>query len=203
MSKRDLTTTREQVFGDVEPGTECRICGRDVDDGRSKTCSEFCNNLLGAVMGMLNWSSLRRNIKQRDDFTCQSCGFDMGRERRARDHIEDRIEEIVGDRPESPGLHERHEDFDWDAYLERVDEWKQRREQVKRRYGDPYERARELEVDHIQPIADGGHPFDPGNLQTLCSECHKQKTAEENSNRTPTRGEMSESLLDYVTEADS
>ena len=29
---RDLTTTREQVFGDVGPGTECRICGRAVED---------------------------------------------------------------------------------------------------------------------------------------------------------------------------
>jgi len=89
---RDLTTTRQQVFGDVKPGTKCRICGRNVSDGRSKTCSDYCGNLLSAVMGMLNWTSVRRRIIDRDDETCQNCGFDMSRERLARDHIRNIIE---------------------------------------------------------------------------------------------------------------
>lgn len=200
MAKRDLTTTREQVFGDVEPGTECRICGRDVDDGRSKTCSEFCGNLLSAVMGMLNWSELRRRIIERDDKTCQSCGYDRRRDQQARRHIQALVEERAGDRPEPPDIEDRDESFDWDAYYDRVERWRKRREQMKARYGDPYEAGRGLEVDHITPIADGGHPFDPGNLQTLCSQCHSEKTAAENSQRTPTRGDLSESLLDYVTD---
>jgi len=201
-SGRDLTTTREQVFGDVEVGTECRICGRNVTDGRSKTCSDYCNNLLSAVMGMLNWTSVRRQIIERDDETCQNCGFDMSRERLARDHIKDIIEEKAGERPESPGLSddEAWDNFDWDEYHERVDEWSERRDELKKRYGDPYERAGGLEVDHITRIADGGHPFDPANLQTLCEECHGNKTARENSEhgRTPARGELSESLFNYV-----
>lgn len=206
MTDRNLTTTREQVFGDVEPGTECRICGRNVEDGRSKTCSDYCDNLLSAVMGMLNWSSLRHQIIDRDDRTCQECGFDMRRERRARDHIKARIEEVAGERPESPNLSEMGscaaDDFDWDAHHDRVSEWRDHRDRLKERYGDPYERARDLEVDHITPIADGGHPFDPGNLQTLCSECHREKTATENSERpqTPTRGEMSQSLSEFVAD---
>lgn len=204
MSDRDLTTTRSQVFGDVECGTECRICGRNVTDGRSKTCSDYCDNLLSAVMGMLNWSSVRRKIIDRDDKTCQECGFDMSREWLARDHIGDIIDEKAGDRPQGPALTDNTdpEDFDWDAHQDRVDEWREKKEQLKERYGDPHERTRNLEVDHITPIADGGHPFDPGNLQTLCSECHKGKTAQENSERaqTPTRGEMSESLLNYVAD---
>jgi len=191
------------VFGDVEVGTQCRICGRNVTDGRSKTCSDYCNNILSAVMGFLNWSSVRRQIIDRDDDTCQHCGFDMSKERLARDHIRDMIETKAGERPESPGLDEREQmdDFDWGDYHDRVDAWREKRDDLKERYGDPYERSRDLEVDHINRIADGGHPFDPGNLQTLCSECHKDKTARENSeqSQTPSRGDLSESLFDYVT----
>jgi len=204
---RDLTTTREQVFGDVEVGTVCRICGRNVTDGRSKTCSDYCNNILSAVMGMLNWSSVRRQIIERDGETCQNCGFDMSRERLARDHIRDIIEEKAGERPESPGLSddEAWDDFDWDEYHDRVDEWSERRGELKERYGDPYERSGGLEVDHITRIADGGHPFDPANLQTLCSDCHGDKTARENSEQgqTPSRGELSESLFNYVASTPS
>ncbi|WP_436348974.1 HNH endonuclease [Natronorubrum sp. FCH18a] len=38
-----------------------------------------------------------------------------------------------------------------------------------------------MEVDHIQRIADGGHPLEESNLQTLCEDCHTEKTADENS----------------------
>lgn len=31
------------------------------------------------------------------------------------------------------------------------------------------------EVDHIVPESKGGHPFDPANLQTLCSQCNAMK----------------------------
>ncbi|ELY72356.1 hypothetical protein C488_15137 [Natrinema pellirubrum DSM 15624] len=40
------------------------------------------------------------------------------------------------------------------------------------------------EVDHIERIADGGHPLDESNLQTLCADCHEDKTADENSKTT-------------------
>lgn len=33
------------------------------------------------------------------------------------------------------------------------------------------------QVDHIQPIADGGARLDPANLQSLCISCHSKKTA--------------------------
>lgn len=200
-TKRNLTTTRAQVFGDAKAGTECRICGRNVEDGRSKTCSNYCDNLQTAVMNMLNWSSVRRRIKERDDHTCQECGFDMRKERWARDHIRDIIKEKVGDRPEHPGISdvEEIENFDWDAHNERADEWQEHREELKGRYGDPWKCERRLEVDHITRIADGGHPFDPGNLQTLCEECHGQKTAEENSGRrTPRRPEIEQTLADFA-----
>ncbi len=37
-------------------------------------------------------------------------------------------------------------------------------------------RARELDVDHIVEIARGGAALEYSNLQTICRECHRQKT---------------------------
>ena len=33
------------------------------------------------------------------------------------------------------------------------------------------------EVDHIQPIAEGGARLDPANLRPLCKPCHSRHTA--------------------------
>lgn len=205
---RDLTTTRTQVFGDVEKGTECRVCGRNVTDGRSKACSDYCNNLLSAVMGMLNWSSVRQQIIERDDETCQECGYDNARHREARSRLRGRIEELCGPRPESPSLKRLGEgevtDEEWDQHRRERKAWVECRDRMRDRYGDPYDIDTGLEVDHITPVADGGHPFDPGNLQTLCDKCHQKKTSKENSERskrkTPSRGDMSESLFEFVAD---
>ena len=34
-----------------------------------------------------------------------------------------------------------------------------------------------MEADHKQPITKGGDFWNPGNIQTLCSNCHRSKTA--------------------------
>jgi len=31
-------------------------------------------------------------------------------------------------------------------------------------------------VDHVTALADGGAAFDPGNLRSLCTSCHSEKT---------------------------
>ena len=46
-------------------------------------------------------------------------------------------------------------------------------------------RAGRLEVDHRTPLADGGHPWEPSNLQALCRGCHIRKTRGENRARRP------------------
>ena len=38
-------------------------------------------------------------------------------------------------------------------------------------------RDKNFDVDHIRPIALGGDEYDEENLQVLCRDCHKQKTA--------------------------
>jgi len=42
-------------------------------------------------------------------------------------------------------------------------------------------RTRATMVDHIQPIKQGGQPFAPSNLQSLCWSCHSRKSVEEGS----------------------
>jgi len=42
--------------------------------------------------------------------------------------------------------------------------------------------ARATELDHIIPLWEGGHESE-ANIQGLCSECHKAKTAEEAKRR--------------------
>ena len=42
------------------------------------------------------------------------------------------------------------------------------------------------EVDHIQPLHQGGDPYSPANLQAICrSPCHFEKTARERRPDTP------------------
>lgn len=202
---RDLTTKRRTVFGEVQPGTECRICGRAVDDARRKTCSDYCNRIQTAVMGLLNWNSVRERILERDDETCQECGYKLAWARRARGHLCELIDEAAGEKPKGPPLSEPDRiDAEFETHHEEMEAWRERREAAKERYGNPYAlEQRGLEVDHITPVADGGHPFDPGNLQTLCEDCHRKKTARENSERTrtPSRGELSESLFEFVSDS--
>ena len=43
--------------------------------------------------------------------------------------------------------------------------------------------GREYEIDHIVPLSDGGHPFDPDNLQRLCTRCHGKKGLQHRDHR--------------------
>lgn len=202
---RNLTTTVSQVFGNVEKGTECRICGRPVDDGRMKYCSDYCKNIANAVMGMLNWSTVRRRIIKRDDETCQACGFNYTRVRRARKQIRERIDEQLPERPEHPSMLDlgRGEGSDEELESARAEwkDWNDTQERLQERYKIAVVGSdRGLEVDHITPISEGGHPFDPGNLQTLCEQCHTEKTSLEAaaSPETPEKTGVTATLAEYV-----
>jgi len=68
-------------------------------------------------------------------------------------------------------------------YKKHVKDWNIIREEVFERDGyicqDCGEKLSlsEAQCDHIVPIFLGGSEFDKENLQTLCEECHKKKTA--------------------------
>ena len=51
-------------------------------------------------------------------------------------------------------------------------------------------RAGRLEVDHIEPLAEGGAVYDLTNLQALCRHCHIEKTRGENLARRPVPPEV-------------
>ncbi len=61
--------------------------------------------------------------------------------------------------------------------------WRRLRLAVLLRDGRECQRCGKLlgyaEVDHIKPVKQGGKPFDLANLQTLCLEHHRLKTAED------------------------
>lgn len=42
------------------------------------------------------------------------------------------------------------------------------------------------DVDHVRPIWEGGSETDRANLQSLCDDCHKAKTAREAARRAAT-----------------
>lgn len=46
-----------------------------------------------------------------------------------------------------------------------------------------YDTGHIWQVDHITPIWAGGHGTDPANIQVLCVQCHKEKTALEAGRR--------------------
>ncbi|ELY72943.1 hypothetical protein C488_14732 [Natrinema pellirubrum DSM 15624] len=52
-----------------------------------------------------------------------------------------------------------------------------------------------MEVDHIERIADSGHPLEESNPKTLCADCHNEKTVAENSARDPV---PNVTLTDYL-----
>lgn len=150
----------------------CRVCADPVVDGRWNYCSRRCRDIAKAVQRMFTWSAVREQVLERDDHTCQHCGLTKERSFIAHWNVHDDIRE------RAEAVREEH---GWDAWRRFIDD-------EESRYGLPlYER---FEVDHIQPISDGGHRFDEANLQTLCKPCHAAKTAAENSTQDEPRPEI-------------
>lgn len=213
VSERNLTTPTRRVFGDVKKGTRCRICGRDVDDGRAKYCSDYCRKIAKAVLSMLNWGSVRRRILDRDGGACQKCGFKQEWIDRGHDHLREIVESKCPERPESPPLDEYADlsDDEIRQHRERFKEWEKQCWVVSREYlgyrwhpgGLDRGPHSKVEVDHITPVSEGGHPFDPANLWTLCEDCHGEKTAREAAERAEQRAlarpDIEAELVDFVT----
>lgn len=152
--QRKLSKSMDTLFPQEHSGA-CRVCNEPVVDGRWNYCSKRCREIAQGVQKMFIWDSVREQILERDDHTCQSCGLTAEMQTRAYWQIRELVDEQTDSNDEWIEL--------WD------------------RYGDLDHRV--MEVDHIKPLAEGGHPFDESNLQTLCTYCHGEKTAEQNRSR--------------------
>lgn len=167
-----------------ESGDQCRVCNETTVDGRWNYCSERCREIAHAVHEMFQWDAVREAILERDGYTCQQCGLSKERWWRAYHQVQDRIKERV------PHPRRSDEDISWD-------EWRSRQTVLRERYGVESPAHGGFHVDHIERIADGGHPLDEDNLWTLCKYCHREKTADENS-APDTRPESELTLTDYL-----
>ena len=181
MSRQRLLNVRmDDLFPQQDP-EQCRVCPRDVVDGRWNYCSERCREIAQAVQKMFIWDTVREKILERDDHTCQACGVSYDRWERA--HWQ--IREIIDERTDH---YDRQDETEYQ-------QWHNHREDLQAAYDVPHPNGK-FEVDHITRIADGGHPFDESNLRTLCEDCHAEKTAEENSGRQ--RDAQALTLEDYL-----
>lgn len=171
MSRRSkLSKSMDTLFPQQHPD-KCRVCNEPTVDGRWNYCSEYCRRVARAVQRMFVWSEVRERVLDRDDHTCQSCGLSRAMAKRAYWQIDERIKELK--RPLHPAKSD-HSGAD-------MDRWRRAGRELHERYGRPDFTGGAFQVDHIDRVTDGGHAFDPTNLQTLCRECHEEKTAEENS----------------------
>jgi len=149
--RRNLNKSMDTLFPQSR-SDRCRVCNEPVVDGRWNYCSERCRDIANAVQRMFLWDSVREEVKRRDEYTCQECGLSKEMWWRAYWQTGEMINDYVG-----------------------ID-------------GAPLDESARIDspsggfpVDHITPISEGGHPFDESNLQTLCQDCHREKTARENS----------------------
>lgn len=169
----------DTLFPQTAPD-RCRVCDEPVVDGRWNYCSERCRDIANAVQRMFSWTSVREQILDRDNHTCQACGLSREMQWRAYRQVKELIDEKTAhyDRPDE------------------VDEWREHRRELQEQYGVEAPTGGFFHVDHITRVTDGGHPFDESNLQTLCKHCHGEKTAAENS--TASRPEQEITLEDYL-----
>lgn len=172
--KGSLTKSMNTLFPQTS-SDKCRVCNEPVVDSRWNYCSERCRKIANAVQRMFTWNEVRDAVLERDGYRCQECGIARFHYRLAKDHIADRVRELA----EPLEKDEDESSREYDYYR-----WVTAKKFLRDRYnymeiGEPPA----FEVDHIQPISKGGHPFDERNLQTLCEDCHKEKTARENSSK--------------------
>ena len=183
MGKRALSLKMDELFPQSDSSL-CRVCNRPVVDGRWNYCSERCRDIANAVQKMFLWDTIREQVLERDEYTCQECGLSRERWVRAYRQVNEIVKEFIAPLR------------DVDSPDRDVDRWRRAKDELWARYALDHPASGGFEVDHINRIADGGHPFDEQNLQTLCKYCHREKTAEENAGSQPQRPDIT--LADYV-----
>lgn len=148
----------------------CRVCKEHVEDGSQNYCSQRCKRISKAVQRMFVWDCVREAVLERDDYTYRECGLLNKRWSRAYWQVRERIDELAAP------AHPRTSSHPAASY----DRWRRVRREFEARYAVRSPTSGGFHADHIERVADGSHPFDETNLQTLCKFCHREKTAAEN-----------------------
>lgn len=163
--------TREDLPFDVVFPTldgQCSYC-KEPKRGRRRWCSDQCGRDAWIEINVRRGVStyIRKALKKRDEEVCRECGTDLALVRRILRHAERSIYEW-----ERSGT--GAEFGFWDAAHEM--RWTLQHLIMWPLYGERHTSGQFWQGDHIIEVKAGGeHSLD--NLQTLCTVCHKQKTA--------------------------
>jgi len=137
---------------------KCPVCGKK-HNRHWDCCSKECTAKKGTVFYFLDWPEIRMKAIIRDRFTCVKCGKQLKRKQ---------------------ALLEDDYTFKW--WVEhgiiplKTEEFAHYQRDQKVFYHIVPDDSKYV-VDHIIPIALGGKEFNLNNLQTLCEDCNKEKTA--------------------------
>jgi hypothetical protein len=136
--------------------SQCPACGLPKDQWkRSKTwrccCKECTDTYWRDYVIARGWQELRNKALERDKWTCVKCGKQPLEKRPL--HYEHSREHIQGLEFFKGFFKENN--YEWYWWID----------------------TNQLIGDHIIPIALGGNEWDLENVQTLCLECNKIKTA--------------------------
>lgn len=154
-----MTKRRSARVNDVYPWREdadgnrlCAVCGKAVASKRAKYCGAECRDH-AYITTSPGWA--RGSVYKRDKGVCSQCGFDSAKFKRILLRARRWWYKLTGQT--------------WAMYLYCAG-WNPR-EQL----GLP--RTHLWEMDHIQPVCEGGGLCGLDNLRTLCVPCHKKETA--------------------------
>lgn len=163
----------------------CTWCGSEVPNGRRSWCSDQCVDEFRQRKERAYWNGKAR---RRDKGICQCCGIDIGR---VCHLLHSKISADLSwiNHRFWPGTNQINPY--WKAF-----EIYRLREEYYRRLGWPSYGVAE-EFDHIVELADGGENT-LANLQTICSRCHKRKTAAFAARRAQDRKQKGDKQLGLI-----
>lgn len=182
---------------------ECPVCGTPrvaFEPPRKKFCSDKCQEEYGKRWKV--WATVRAKVLIRDKYTCQYPGCGMNIEKAEKIHEETREahdkENIVWVTTNCADLIEAEQTRRMETASKVMEEAVDLESIVKEVYRGLRFRARDrydglpkvppedahrvnlnLEVDHKNPVANGGELWDQENLWTLCEKHHRKKTKED------------------------
>lgn len=209
MSRDYMTALFPAEWIENEKKGNCPVCGvpkEAFDPGQKKYCSQAHRDEYASKI--VYWTSLREEVLQRDNHTCQICGITQEKVNSEYHEKKERW------RNENVSFLASSSEF-WETYKaeinKKIEEYVNTIIELMERISSPVSAATRIideehywleralpkmklpheldkygrpphvqfEVDHIQAIANGGDEWNKDNLRTLCSRCHKEKTKED------------------------